>query len=512
METSIMTTKGGLMNTFLTRYTRPAIACVALAFALILGNSLFSLHHAFAVNPLLIQLNSDPYTNSSSQHKTEVEPDTYSFGSTIVAALQAGRFYSGGGSSNIGWATSTNSGTSWTKGFLSGITVYAGGPYNRVSDPAVVHDAAHNIWLISSLAMNIRNNTVVGVAVLVSRSTNGLTWGKPVVVATAGSTDYFDKDWIVCDETVKSPYYGHCYVEWDNSYHNGRIMMSTSTTGGLTWGSPKSPQTQTFSGLGGQPLVQPGGKVIVPIYGTDLTTKRDHIYAYTSTNGGTSWNNPVTVSIVTYNLQQATYRGGSLPSAEIDQAGKVYVVWADCRFETNCTAGDIVMSTSTDGITWTAVQRIPIDAVGSGIDHFTTGLAVDKNTAGSLAHLALAFYYFANTNCTNATCQLYAGFVSSTNGGASWSPKVQLAGPMSVKWLANTTIGYMTGDYISTSIVGSQAFPTFPVTFAPQNNTLQEYMYTAALNVVGGTIKAGRNAVVVTTQVQRVNAAHRTAN
>lgn len=491
------------------------LALVLLAITLVLGSSLLSFHHAFAVSSLvqLKQLSSDPYTNSSSQHKTEVEPDTYSYGSTIVAAFQAGRFYSGGGSSNIGWATSTDNGSSWKNGFLSGITVFAGGTYKRASDPAVTHDAAHSDWLISSLALSVINSNVVGVAVLVSRSSDGgLTWGKPVVVAAAGPNDYFDKEWVVCDETVNSAYYGHCYVEWDNKNLNSRILMSTSTDGGLTWGSPKSPQNQSFSALGGQPLVQPNGNVIVPIYGTDLATGIDHIYAYTSTNGGMSWNDPVAVTAVTYHIQQASYRGGSLPSAEIDQAGKVYVVWADCRFETNCNAGDIVMSTSTDGLAWTAVQRIPIDPVGSGVDHFTAGIAVDKNTAGSQAHLALAYYYFANTNCTNVTCQLYAGFVSSVNGGASWSQNVQLAGPMSLKWLAKTTDGYMTGDYISTSIVGSQAFPAIPVAFAPLQKKLQEFMYTATLNVIGGPLKASRDAVVVVPGARRNNAKYLTAN
>ena len=499
---------------FLSRF-KVFLALVFLAIILVLGSSLFSLHHIFAVSSSiqLKQLSSDTYTNSSSQHKTEVEPDTYSFGSTIVAAFQVGRFYSGGGSSNIGWATSTNSGTSWTNGFLNGITVYAGGTYKRASDPSVAHDAKHNVWFISSLAMSVINNNVVGVAVLISRSSDGgLTWGKPIVEAAAGPNDYFDKEWIVCDETVNSPYYGHCYVEWDNKNLNSRILMSTSTDGGTTWGNPKSPQNQSFSALGGQPLVQPNGNVIVPIYGTDLTTGIDHIYAYTSTNGGMSWNDPVVVSTVTYHIQQASYRGGSLPSAEIDQAGKVYVVWADCRFETNCSAGDIVMSTSTNGLTWTAVQRIPIDPVGSGVDHFTAGIAVDKNTAGGQAHLALAYYYFANTNCTNATCQLYAGFVSSVNGGASWSQNVQLAGPMSLKWLANTTDGYMTGDYISTSIVGGQAFPAIPVAFVPLQKKLQEFMYTAALNVVGGSIKVSNDAVVVAPHAQRSNTKYLTAN
>lgn len=39
----------------------------------------------------LIQISSDPYTNPTSQHKTEVEPEHVSFGSTIVATFQAGR-------------------------------------------------------------------------------------------------------------------------------------------------------------------------------------------------------------------------------------------------------------------------------------------------------------------------------------------------------------------------------------------------------------------------------------
>ena len=83
----------------------------------------------------LTKISSDPYTNPSSQHKTQVEPDTFASGSTIVSAFQSGRFFDGG-ASNIGWATSTNGGSSWQNGFLPGITKYEGnGPYDRVSDP-----------------------------------------------------------------------------------------------------------------------------------------------------------------------------------------------------------------------------------------------------------------------------------------------------------------------------------------------------------------------------------------
>jgi hypothetical protein len=122
-------------------------------------------------NVPLLQVSTDPYTNSTSQHKTEVEPDTFSFGSTIVSAFQVGRF-NDGGSSNIGWATSTNGGTSWSKGFLPGITKFQGGSYDRVSDASVAYDAKHNVWLVSSLPI-LETPSVHGAAVVSNRSIDG---------------------------------------------------------------------------------------------------------------------------------------------------------------------------------------------------------------------------------------------------------------------------------------------------------------------------------------------------
>src|SRR3954451_18341540 len=67
-------------------------------------------------NVPLTQVSSDPYANTTSQHRTEAEPDTCAFGQTIVSAFQVGRFFDGG-SSDIGFATSTDGGATWTKGF-----------------------------------------------------------------------------------------------------------------------------------------------------------------------------------------------------------------------------------------------------------------------------------------------------------------------------------------------------------------------------------------------------------
>src|SRR5262249_22014689 len=307
----------------------------------------------------LTRLSSDPYTNASSQHATEVEPDTFAFGSTVVSAFQVARISQGGGA-DIGFATTTDGGTTWSSGFLPGITIFQdGGSFSAASDAAVAYDAAHATWLISLLGLGATNH------VLVSRSLNGITWNGRIAVSTGGDPD---KNWIVCDNTASSPFFGHCYVEWDDVAAQDRIQMSTSTDGGLTWKAARA-TANSATGLGGQPLVQPNGKVIVPILGISNT-----MLAFSSSDGGTTWSSATIVADVTDHAEQGGLRSSPLPSAEIDSAGTVYVVWSDCRFRTNCTANDLVLSKSSDGVTWSTPARIPIDPTTSTVDHFIPGL------------------------------------------------------------------------------------------------------------------------------------------
>ncbi len=398
----------------------------------------------------IVQISSDPYTNTTSYHATEVEPDTFSSGSTIVSAFQAGRFQDGG-ASNVGWATSSDGGTSWTHGFLPGITKIENpaNPYDRDTDPSVAFDAKHGVWMISSLPLLQVTGGVLGAAVVVSRSTNGGTiWGNPVTVKAATDSQDFDKNWTACDNTPTSPFYGNCYTEWDDFGHNNQLHMATSSDGGLTWTEGTVPHAIV---IGGQPVVQPNGTVIVPIDNGFETT----IESFVSTNGGGSYSGPFLISHIRFHPEAGNLRSSPLPSAEIDGAGKVYVVWADCRFERSCTANDIVMSTSTNGTSWTPVTRIPIDAIGSGVDHFIPGLAVDKSTSGGTAHLGLTHYFYPSASCSTSTCQLDVGFISSTNGGSSWGTPTMITGPMTLTALPLTTQGFMVGDYISTSFNNS---------------------------------------------------------
>jgi hypothetical protein len=63
-------------------------------------------------NVPLSQVSADPYTNSTSQHATEVEPDTFADHGTVVATFQVGRFFNGG-ASDIGVVRSGDGGATW---------------------------------------------------------------------------------------------------------------------------------------------------------------------------------------------------------------------------------------------------------------------------------------------------------------------------------------------------------------------------------------------------------------
>jgi len=415
----------------------------------------------------LTEISSDPFTVGPAQHATEVEPHVLSHGTTLVAAFQTGRI-APGGSTDIGWATSTNGGTTWTHGFLPGLTKGEGtGHYDAASDAAVAYDAKHGVWMIASLPIS---NTAQTPAVVVSRSTDGgFTWEKPVnVFPTAPSSD---KNWIVCDSWATSPHYGNCYVEWDDPSNGDLIEMSRSIDGGLTWSAPAITPNQA-SGIGGQPLVQPNGTVVVPI-------ETGNMAAFVSTNGGVSWSVPAAFATIQTHNDNGGIRSGPLPSAAIDGKGNIWVVWEDCRFRTQCYTNDLVYSTSADGKHWTAVKRIPIDANNSMLDHFIPGIGIDPATSGTAAHVAVTYYYYSNTNCTTSSCRLYVGYISSPNAGKTWNVPTTLAGPMNLNWLPNSQNGLMVADYIATAFSNGVPHGVFAVAKAKSGNTFNEAMYTA---------------------------------
>jgi len=219
--------------------------------------------------------------------------------------------------------------------------------------------------------------------------------------------------------------------------------------------------------------VQPNGYVVVPFAGNGLRV-------FSSTDGGVNWR--TSTMIAPFNVFQDNSglrsSGLPLPSTGIDKSGKLYVVWSDCSFRSHCSRNDLVMSTSTNGTTWTAPARIPIDPLTSKVDHFIPGLGVDRSTSGKTAHLTSTYYYFPDAGCQGNACLLSVGFTTSTDGGKTWTRGKQLAGPMQLTWLPSTFSGQMVADYLSSSYVNGQLFGVFMVAKAPQNGVFNQAAYT----------------------------------
>src|SRR5438270_14007298 len=114
-----MHTQGESMSLF-SRVRRPLLASV-FGLALVVAAS------PAGVGAATTHISTDPFTqatcaaSTTTNHQTTVEPDTFSNGSTIVAAFQVGRIFDGGACAT-GFATSTNNGSTWTNGLLPGIT------------------------------------------------------------------------------------------------------------------------------------------------------------------------------------------------------------------------------------------------------------------------------------------------------------------------------------------------------------------------------------------------------
>lgn len=391
------------------------------------------------------QISADPYRNGNgAQHHTEVEPDSASFGSTVVAAFQVARYFDGG-AMNIGWATSHDAGLTWRYGFLPGLTIFSvpGGAPIRASDPSVTYDATHRVWLVSSLVLFVH-----GTGLYISRSSDGISWSLPVQAAFNSSDSLgYDKEWVTCDNWTTSAFRGNCYLAYSDIGLDQQSVQ-TSRDGGLTWGpaigSPDKAGSPIHSeGVGSQPVVRPNGELI------DLYLSSRAIRGFRSADGGATFSTEFVLSDVAFD--RLPLRAEALPSATVDASGRVTVAWTDCRFHPNCFGDDIVFSTSLDGATWMPASRVPLGP--STGDRFTPGL--EAGPAGSV--LGLTYYSSGARRCIGGSCRLDAGALTSVDGGATWSAPQRLSSEsIPLGWLADTSLGRMPGDYVSTSYAGGR--------------------------------------------------------
>ena len=231
-------------------------------------------------------------------------------------------------------------------------------------------------------------------------------------------------------------------------------------------------------GLGGQPVAQPNGNVIVPYEGgaasvAPVDRRRRHVAGLV----------PVSQRVTDHGVA-GNLRTSPLPSAEVDAEGKVYVVWQDCRFRSGLRVERHRHDHLDGRAAWTAVVRIPIDATTSGVDHFIPGIAVDRSTSGSTARLALGVLLLPGRRVHREHMRPHGRFRLLDRRWDDVDAAAQVAGPFKLAWIAQTDQGPMVGDYISTSFAGGPlAFPVFAIAKPPVNGVFNERAASARFDV-----------------------------
>ena len=400
------------------------------------------------------RLSRDRYTNPDSQHETEVEPDSFTFGRTTVAVFQVGRRRDGG-ASNIGYATSTDDGRTWRDGLLPGLTALSDppGPSARASDPVVAYDAAHGVWLASTLALSADATRLA-----VNRSSDGLSWGNALAAAEERVPDgiAFDKNWIACDNGTSSPFFGRCYLAFTHSTNQDALEVLATDDAGLTWSAPVEVGVQHAVGV--FPVVRPTGELVL-VY---LRETRPHAIASSrSRDGGTSFEEPVRVADLSPPRECAIpgFRMSPLPSADVDASGRIWASWHDCVAGGRRAA--VLVSSSMDGGSWGGPSRVP-----TGADAVLPALGIDPGSG----RVALAYH-------RRLAAGLVVELVESAAGGDWGAPRRLSPQPMPLEWMPRTTSGRMLGDYISVHYAGGHPLVVWVLASPPVRGELRQAIY-----------------------------------
>jgi RTX calcium-binding nonapeptide repeat (4 copies) len=398
------------------------------------------------------RLSRDPYTTTTGQHETQVEPDSLTVGRTTVVTFQVGRRFDGA-ADNIGYSVSADDGRTWRSGLLPGLTQASrpAGPHVRASDPVVAYDAATRTWLISTLAIQ---GTITRLTI--SRSTDGVTWSNPVIANEAASPNRitFDKNWIACDNGSSSARRGRCYLAYTDTVRDGALAVLTSTDGGVSWSAPAF--VPVTDAVGAFPVIRPTGELVVI-----FNWGGRRIGSSVSADGGATFGAPVEAAEIQVRSIR-DLRFFPLPSADVDPSGRIWVTWHDCRFDPACDVNSALVSTSPDGSTWSA----PV-AVTSRRNAFIPAIGIHPRTG----RVAVVYHV---VRAGGIDVELVESPGRANGFGA---PRRLSAQTMRVEWLPDTVSGRMLADYISVHYAGNRPLAAWVLASEPVGESFRQAVF-----------------------------------
>ncbi|MEO0095483.1 MAG: hypothetical protein ABIL66_06280 [candidate division WOR-3 bacterium] len=350
--------------------------------------------------------------------KVSQDPGTGNQNETTMANYQDTLFCGGWndnrlGNYHVGFARSTNSGTTWAETLMYETT------YPSDCDPCiVVNDSGHicYVWL----SYNVSNYT--GDIYLTKSRDWGRTWGPSLCLTPGTASSLDDKPWAAVDGN----YMFLTWYEYGTSYN---LMFKRSTDYGQTWSTAVSigsggNGTMAFRGTGQNLFVGWGMQ--------DIRLNR-------STNLGATWLGQQTIITCPWSPPTTPYRLNNIPSfATSRDRTRLYVVFADSRWGNNQL--DVSFSRSTDqGVTWSTPVKVNDTPAGDTTLQFYPWIAVDPND-----NIHVVWHD------TRGRSRYWIGqyYAYSTNYGTTWSVNQRVSDTVAY---ANTFIG----DYTACT-AGSQ--------------------------------------------------------
>jgi hypothetical protein len=236
--------------------------------------------------------------------------------------------------------------------------------------------------------------------------------------------------------------------------HEEKFLVAASHDGGQTFTRVNvNANAGPGSSLAGGAAVDPSGNVYFgwTAYARhEMATRPVSIYVSRSLDGGRTWN---TVLLDQSSAPpacdaescQTGYLGPQIALAS-DTAGALYAVWNAGAAHGG--AERVYFSSSTTaGATWSA--RVDVSAAASEVEH-----AFPAVVAGTAGDVRIAWMDTRTTEATPSRTPLWNTlYRSSTNGGATWGPEVQLSGvAQGYDYILSRGFRFPFGDYFGLAI------------------------------------------------------------
>jgi hypothetical protein len=352
-------------------------------------------------------------------------------------------------------ASSHDGGTIWRATGLPRLTSCAGGPYDLASDPALSIGAGGTAYLgsIGVKVIGSGDNTSFDSDVLVSTSTDGVTWGDPVVVASSDDPLVsFDKETILADAKVEGSAYAvfvrYTQPEPGRPPRVDETDFARTSDGGRTWSAPSlvyagGTETQFHQ------LVELRSGALLDAF-IEAPTLSDspplsaRVAVLRSTDGGLTWSQPITAAEAKFTVPVDPagvdrIRGtgqGILAAAGPD--GTVYVTWAEDHQQSDSFVG--VVRSDDGGLSWSQAAMIS----SSPAQPFIPAVAV----AGD-GTVGVSWYEVGGPSSPRATpvpLGTLVRFAWSADRGATWHT-IDVAGPFDLRLAPLSAEGDFVGDY-----------------------------------------------------------------